>query len=102
MKSARGKPVACIGLTGQSGYRLDPRVGLYRIVIVMFVAVGGEKHLFSGCFGSRLEGHLVSRHGPDLAGESVGERDGRFVVAEACSRGERTAAHKVWLALPRK
>jgi hypothetical protein len=43
MKSARGEPVARTGLAGHNGHRLDPRVGLYRIVIVVvFVAVRGR------------------------------------------------------------
>jgi len=87
MKSARGEPVARTGLEGQNSYRLDPRVGLYRIVIiVVLVAVGGGGLFFSGCFGFRLEGDLVSSHGPGAAGELVGERDGRLVVAEASAQ----------------
>lgn len=43
MKSAHGEPVAHIGPEGQSSYRLSPRVGLYRSVIVVesFAACGG-------------------------------------------------------------
>src|SRR5690606_7114517 len=103
MKSARGEPVAQTGPAGQNSYRLDPRVGLYRVVISVWAsqsAVGAL--LLSGSLVSEFEVSLLCCRGPGESGELVGERDSGLVVAETLRGCERPGPDGVGLALLRR
>src|SRR5690606_32569342 len=98
MKSARGEPVARTGPEGQNRFRLDPRVGLYRIVISVWAsqsAVGAL--LLSGSLVPEFEVSLLCCRGPGESGELVGERDGGFVVTETLRGCERPGPDGVGL-----
>jgi hypothetical protein len=103
MRSARGEPVARTGPEGQNGYRLDPRVGLYRIFISASSsqsAVGVP--LLSGSLASRFEGPLVRGDSEGESRELVGEGDGGLVVAETLRGAERPGSDGVGLAMLRR